>query len=217
MQPIDWPLLLYYITDRKQLPSDDALLERMQAAARAGVDWIQVREKDLTTRELERLVTRARAAIAGSGAKLLVNGRVDIAIACGLDGVHLTSGADELPASEARAMFAKAGGTAPLIGVSCHTVAELLQAEAHGADFTVFGPVFGKGSAPGTGIDGLREACATLPVKSTMKVLALGGVEVANANACVSAGAAGIAGIRMFQSSDITTTVQRLRATTSAR
>jgi len=217
MQPIDWPLLLYYITDRQQFPSDDALLERVAAAARAGVGWIQLREKDLSSRELGHLVMQARTAVAGTGAKLLVNGRIDIAIACGLDGVHLTSSADELPASEARAIFASAGVSAPLIGVSCHTVAELLQAEAHGADFAVFGAVFGKGSEQAVGLDALREACAALPRRSTMKVLALGGVEVANADACVIAGAAGVAGIRMFQSGDVAETVRQLRATTSAR
>jgi thiamine-phosphate pyrophosphorylase len=205
-------LLLYYITDRQQLGGTDPLLERIAAAALLGVDWIQIREKDLSTRELEHLVRRAREAVIGTGVKLLVNGRVDVAIACGLDGVHLTSSPDELPASEARAMFAKAGNHRVLIGVSCHTVQEMLSAESHGADFVVFGPIFGKGEGRALGAESLRAARAALPPNTTLKVLALGGVELANASACLQAGADGIAGIRLFQQTGFGDSVRRLRA-----
>ena len=109
MQRLDLPLLLYSITDRKAQGGAEPLLARIAAAARAGVDLIQLREKDLATRELEQVAQQARVAVAGTRAKLLINSRVDVAIACGLDGVHLTSGPDELPASEARVMFAKGG------------------------------------------------------------------------------------------------------------
>jgi len=211
MQGLDWPLLLYYITDRKQLGGTDALLARISAAAQAGVDWIQLREKDLSTRQLEEVAQQARAAVAGTSAKLLINSRVDAAIGCGLYGVHLTSGPDELPASEARIMFAKAGMPSALIGVSCHTVEEVLLAESHGADFVVFGPLFGKGDRAGTGVEGLREACSSLSKGSTMKVLALGGVSVESAADCLHAGAAGVAGIRLFQEGDLRKTVQQLR------
>jgi len=212
MQRLDLPLLLYSITDRNAQGGAEPLLARIAAAARAGVDLIQLREKDLATRELEQVAQQARVAVAGTRAKLLINSRVDVAIACGLDGVHLTSGPDELPASEARVMFAKAGRTAPVIGVSCHTVAEVLVAESHGADFVVFGPVFSKGENAGTGLESLRAACSALPNGSTMKVLALGGVEIGNARDCVRAGAAGVAGIRLFQQGDVAETVARLRA-----
>jgi thiamine-phosphate pyrophosphorylase len=205
-------LLLYAITDRTQLGSAEALLDRIRAAARAGVDCIQLREKDLAPRELERLAMRAREAVARTGAKLLINGRVDIAIACGLDGVHLTSSPDELPASEARAQFAKAGMTSPLIGVSCHTIDQVLGAEAHGADFVVLGPIFGKAESRGLGVEALRTARAALPRKTTLKLLALGGVNLANAAACMEAGADGVAGIRLFQQADVSSTVRRLRA-----
>ncbi len=215
MQQLDWPLLLYYITDRKQLGSSGALLERIAAAAHAGVDWIQLREKNLPVRELEQLARQARTAIAGAATRLLINSRVDLAIACDLDGVHLTSGKDELPASEARVMFAKAGVPTPLIGVSCHTVDEVLRAESHGADFVVFGPVFGKNGQPGVGIEGLRRVCAALPSGSTLKVLALGGIDAANAVDCVRAGTHGVAGIRLFQSGDIVRQVRDLHASLS--
>ena len=211
MQRLDWPLLLYYITDRKPLGSNEALLERIRAAAQAGVDWIQLRENDLPVRELEDLARRARTAIEGTQAKLLINSRVDVTIACGLDGVHLTSAKHELSASDARAIFAKAGVASPLIGVSCHSVEEVLLAESHGADFVVFGPVFGKAGQPGIGIDALRRACSALPSESTMKVLALGGVDATNATDTVRAGAAGVAGIRLFQTENVMRTVGTVR------
>jgi thiamine-phosphate pyrophosphorylase len=216
MQQLDWPLLVYYITDRKPLGSGEILLDRIRTAAEAGVDWIQLREKDLSVRELEILARRTRTALEGTQAKLLINSRVDVAIACGLDGVHLTSGKDELPASEARTIFAKAGVASPLIGVSCHSVDEVLLADSHGADFVVFGPVFGKDSGPGVRIEGLRRACTAVPNGSTLKVLALGGVDLADAADCLRAGAHGIAGIRLFQAADVFRTVERLRAVRAA-
>jgi thiamine-phosphate pyrophosphorylase len=216
MQQLDWPLLLYYITDRKQLGGIGMLLERIRAAAQAGVDWIQLREKDLPVRDLEQLAREARAIIAGTSTKVLINSRVDIAIACGLDGVHLTSGKDELSAGDARAVFGKAGVTSPLIGVSCHSVEEVLLAESHGADFVVFGPVFGKGDQARVSVDELQRACTALPSGSTMKVLALGGIDAANAGDCLRAGANGIAGIRLFQRADAFRAVERLRAVRAA-
>jgi thiamine-phosphate pyrophosphorylase len=216
MQRLDWPLLLYYITDRKQLGGSEMLLERIGKAAQAGVDWIQLREKDLPARELEHLARQASAKVAGAPAMLLINSRVDIAIACGLDGVHLTGGKEELSASDARTVFAKAGVISPLIGVSCHSVEEVLLAESHGADFVVFGPVFGKGDQPRVGVDELQRACTALPSGSTMQVLALGGVDVSNASECARAGASGVAGIRLFQEEDVSRTVERLRGTSAA-
>lgn len=205
-------MLLYAITDRTQLSSEDALIERIHAAAWAGIDWIQLREKDLAPRELERLAMRARETVTGTAAKLLINSRVDIAIACGLDGVHLTSSPDELPASEARAQFAEAGVASTLIGVSCHTIDDVLGAEAHGADFVVLGPIFGKAEVRGIGVEALRTARAALPSKTTLRMLALGGIDIGNAAACLAAGADGVAGIRQFQQADVRGTVQRLRA-----
>ncbi len=199
--------LLYYITDRMQLGKDETarrelLLELIGSAARAGIDYIQLRERDLPARELEALANAARRRVAGSHTRLLVNSRIDIAIASGLDGVHLRSGTDEMSPGDTRALFEKAGVKNAVIGVSCHTAAEVARAAARGADFVVFGPVFGKGpDAAGervqpTGLDALRAACGA---SSGVPVLAIGAVTQDNARDCLAAGAAGIAGIRLFQ------------------
>lgn len=199
-------MLLYAITDRHQLLGDDKLAAVelfVEAAAHAGIDYIQLREKDLSSRELERLAMRgaehvARAREMGSQTKLLINSRCDIAIACGADGVHLRSrAAGEISPADARAIFDKAGIAHPLIAVSCHSLSDLRLAESEGADFAVFGPVFGKGPSRGTGLDALRQVCTRKP--ALMPVLALGGITLANAPSCREAGAAGIAAIRLLQ------------------
>ncbi len=217
--------LLCYVTDRKQLAGDEParcarLLELIAAAARAGVDFIQLREKDLPTRELERLATLARQAVeparaAGSASRLLINSRCDVAIACGCDGVHLRAGADELAPAEARALFEKAGSAHAVIGVSCHTPAEIARAAAQGVDFAVFGPVFGKGPDAAheriqpVGVTALHAACAAST--GGMPVLAIGAVTLENARECLRAGAAGVAGIRLFQMADAAQQTRALR------
>jgi thiamine-phosphate pyrophosphorylase len=213
-------LLLYYITDRKQFSGGDAeqrrhLLACISAAASAGVDWIQLREKDLTTRELEHLAIAARRTIADCPTKLLVNHRADVALACGLDGVHLTSSSTELVPSDARAIFTKAGVLHPLIAISCHSQSELALADSHGADLAVYGPVFGKGQLAGAGL----RAVTALKGRIRMKVLAIGGVTRENVNQCLEAGADGIAGIRLFQdhARDMTRFVSSLRSVRSAQ
>src|SRR5256885_3873178 len=135
-------MLLYYITDRTQFPGNEAarrsaLLAKVQECGRAGVDYIQLREKDLSARELERL---ARAVVeevraAGGKCKLLINSRMDVAIACGADGVHLRSGDEDPNPGDARAIFASAGVPKPVIAASCHNEKEVALAESHGADF----------------------------------------------------------------------------------
>jgi len=200
------------------------LLRKIGEAAQAGVDYIQLRERDLPTRELERLAAEAVALVreAKSKTKLLINSRVDVALASGAEGVHLRS--NDLAASEARAIWAKsAKRTDCTIAVSCHSLRDVLSAEGHGADFVAFGPVFGKqGSAEAaTGVEAITrivarggpvdykvEAGQTL----RMPLVALGGVTVENANACVRSGAAGVAAIRMFQNSDVAEVVRRLKA-----
>jgi thiamine-phosphate pyrophosphorylase len=209
-------LLLLYITDRKQFRGDEnarqrALLAKIAEAAGCGVDFVQLREKDLPARDLESL---ARAARLGTENRelttaLLINSRSDIALACGADGVHLP--ADDLPPSEVRKIWAKAGhATRPLITVSCHSADELARAASEQADFAIFAPVFEKKNVPHAspaGLDGLREAC-----RQKIPVLALGGVTLENARACVDAGAAGVAAIRLFQDNDIAEVVRRLKA-----
>ncbi|HYL76295.1 MAG TPA: thiamine phosphate synthase [Bryobacteraceae bacterium] len=156
-------------------------------AARGGVEMVQIRAKEITARDLVELV---RGAVALGGSKILVNTRVDVALACGAHGVHLPAGS--IAPSAIRAI------TPPdfLIGVSCHTVEELKIAESEGADFAVFGPVFPSVTKSLTpiGIDAFREAAARV----RLPVYALGGVNVDNAPLCIEAGAAGVAGISLF-------------------
>ncbi len=212
------PLLLYYITDRNQFPGDAAEKERLllatiSACAAAGVDYIQLREKDLSVRDLQALATRVVAAIpADSATKLLINSRSDVALASGAHGVHLTS--RDISAIDARAIFTRAGAANAIIGVSAHSLEEVSAAENHGADFAVFAPVFEKDGAPNPhGIDQLKQICARhAGVNGRMPVLALGGITLENAGECMKAGAAGIAAIRLFQENPAEQIVNRLRA-----
>jgi thiamine-phosphate pyrophosphorylase len=208
-------LRLLYITDRKQFPGDEkarerALLAKIAEATRCGVDFIQLREKDLSARDLETLARAARLAIESREQKtaLLINSRSDIALACGAAGVHLP--ANDLSPSVVRKIWAKAGHpTRPLITISCHSADDVARAASEGADFAVFAPVFGKKDAPHTspaGLDGLREAC-----RQKIPVLALGGVTLANGRACLEADATGIAAIRLFQENDIADVVRQLK------
>jgi thiamine-phosphate pyrophosphorylase len=200
---------LYYITDSSQLETPervDALLERIGAAFRAGVDWVQVREKRMPARALCGLVERAARLPEKGAGKLLVNERLDVALACGADGVHLP--ADSLPAGAVR----RATPRDFLVGVSCHTVEEVEAAAREGASFAVLGPIFATpGKGPPLGVDLLREACGRV-APLCFPVLALGGVTLENAVACLDAGAAGLAAIRLFQTADVATTVARLRS-----
>jgi thiamine-phosphate pyrophosphorylase len=207
---------LYYITDRSQFAGNGQeqqrrLLEKIAECAAAGVDWVQLREKDLGPRALEELAFKAMATLGGSGTRLLINSRTDVALACGAHGVHLPG--NDLAASEARAVFARARVNEPLIGVSAHSEAEAASAEAHGADFAVFAPAFEKsGSANREGLEQLRRICHRKEAaQPPMPVLALGGVTLKNAQQCMEAGAAGIAGIRLFQENDVYAVVKKLR------
>jgi thiamine-phosphate pyrophosphorylase len=219
-------MVLYYITDRKSLTGTDAqqrnrLLYRIGEAAQAGIDYIQLREKDLASRDLERLAGDAVRMVRdrSATAKLLINGRADVALASKADGVHLPAG--ELAASEVRALWMRASEREPTIAVSAHTVAEVRAAVTEGANFAVLAPIFEKPHTDvrGIGLDALRAACAGLQrldnadsaQPSGFPVLALGGVTLSNAGACLTAGAAGVAGIRLFQTGDIVDTVCRLR------
>ena len=216
--------LLYYITDRKEFPGDEAtrrraLLAKIAEAARAGVDYIQLREKDLNTKDLEQLAREAahvtrklRTENWELRTRLLINSRTDVALAAGADGVHLRS-ADIAPPDVRETIRRSAHWPLPtgrfLITVSCHSQADVLRAESEGADFAVFAPVFEKKAQPETkpaGLQALREACQT-----KIPVLALGGVTLENAAACLEAGAAGIATIRLFQENRITDVVHALR------
>ena len=165
-----------------------------------GVDFVQLRAKSM---DAGAMVALAREMIRGLGgkAKLLVNGRTDVAIAAEAAGVHLTARPDELTPEQVRRVFASAEAGVPLVSVSCHTLAEVERARDGAADLILFGPVFEKRvdgvlAVEGAGLEMLRRACASA---APVKVLALGGVTWENAPLCVEAGAAGVAGIRLFR------------------
>lgn len=191
-------MIRYYITDRETLGGAEALLQAVERECAAGVDWIQLREKNLAARDLEVLASRVLKHMREfePRPKLLLHSRADVAVAVGADGVHLASGAQALSAGEVRALW-----PAALIGVSCHELEEVALAEAQGADFAVFGPVFEKSGLPNQhGLERLRDAChRSAAARPPLPVLALGGVTAENASLCLEAGAAGVAGIRMFQ------------------
>lgn len=181
------------------------------------MDYIQLRERDLSAAKLEELAREAVAVLNELRTEskkpktaLLINSRTDVAIACGADGVHLRS--NDLSPVEVRKIWTQCGAGAlarVTVGISCHTPSEVADAAAQGADFAVFGPVFEKKDLPEnrpTGLADLRLAC-----REKIPVLALGGVTVENAGACLQAGAAGVAGIRLFQENEIGTVVERLR------
>ena len=169
----------YFITDRKLCGGLLPLLDVIRKQIAAEVDYIQVREKDLPAREIFEFVVAAVATRGNSPTKILVNERADIAWCTGADGVHLPSAAphETLPGL--------------LVARSCHREAEVRDAHA---DLVTFSPVFeSAGKGPPVGLEALRKACRT-----SIPVFALGGITWENARACIEAGAAGVAGIRLF-------------------
>jgi thiamine-phosphate pyrophosphorylase len=186
---------LYVVTDR-QLTGGRPLLTVVEAALRGGARAFQLREKDLTPRELYPLALEMRQLTRAYGARLLVNDRIDVALAVGADGVHLTT--VSLPAHVARQLL----GPERLIGISTHNLAEARAAAEGGADFVVFGPVFFTPSkAPygqPVGLDSLRAVRAAVKIP----ILAIGGVKKANLDQVLAAGAEGIAVISAIISAD---------------
>src|SRR5215813_897792 len=220
------PPLLYYITDRTQFAGNESagrlqLLDKIADAADVGIEYIKIRVKVLVVHELVKLAREAISMmhkhVPNSSkigrSKLLINSRTDIALAVNADGVHLTS--DDFSPAEVRkiAQAVLARNPKPetrnfVVAVSCHAEEEVRLAAQAGADFIVFAPVFEKHDNPtvrGAGLDALAQAC-----QHKIPVFALGGVTVENARLCVVAGAAGIAGIRLFQENAIAKVVRAL-------
>jgi thiamine-phosphate pyrophosphorylase len=212
--------ILCYVTDRNKMSPDEggadlSVLEKVRGAIEARVNWVQIREKDLPTRALLALVQQAVDATRGQNdikrvpgsrfhpaqTKVIVNERLDVALAASAAGVHLSR---ESASSREVVRWCR-DGNAPrdfLIGASCHTLAEAREAESSGVSYLIFGPVFDTPSKRAfgkpVGIAELSAVCATVKIP----VLAIGGVDVRNAHECFQAGAAGIAAIRMFQDAD---------------
>jgi thiamine-phosphate pyrophosphorylase len=215
--------LLCYVTDRGSLsevsPAEQlqALLSKIDAAAAAGVDWIQIREKGLSGKDCSSLTREALQRVAKSFAAkatathIVVNSRLDVALAERASGVHL--GEKSLPLAEAKRIVENRGDLKDfLIGVSCHSLEAARAAASGGADYLFFGPVFATPSKAAfgepQGIARLAEVCRAVSIP----VLAIGGVTLANAADCFIAGASGIAAIRLFQDApDISLVVQSLR------
>ena len=214
---------LCYVTDRSGLSgveareAQDTLLSRIETAAAAGVDWIQIREKDLSGRNcglLTREALQRAAKSPGSNAaptRILVNDRLDVALSEGAGGVHL--GENSLPLPEAKRLVkAQALSRHFLIGVSCHSLEAARSAASGGANYLFFGPIFATPwkeafGAP-QGLWRLAEVCRAVSIP----VVAIGGITLANASACLAAGASGIAAIRLFQDArDMSSLVQSLR------
>jgi thiamine-phosphate pyrophosphorylase len=212
--PIHKPLLCY-VTDRLSLGGAPELslkrqLDKIGHAAQAGVDWIQLREKDLSGREMVKL-TESAIQRAGKGCAVLVNDRVDVACATSAHGVHL--GERSLSADQARRLVSeRCRKDNFFLGVSAHSIEGAMLAQQAGADYLIFGPVYATPSKASfgqpQGVSRLREVCQ----QSQIPVLAIGGITLENAGECFAAGARGIAAIRLFQAAeDLGAVVSELR------
>jgi thiamine-phosphate pyrophosphorylase len=178
------------------------LLHLVQDWSARGVHFIQLREKDLAAPDLHSLAREMVEKIDRSRSKLLVNISAPesavLAVAAGADGVHLAGKPEPGAALSARQIFRAAGRNA-IISVPCHGLNEIHMARKEQVDLVLFSPVFEKLEAVPQGLEALREACAEA---EGIPVFALGGVTSFNAHACITAGAAGVAGIRLFALDD---------------
>jgi len=218
------PPILCYVTDRSSLSvagqgnSPEALLQNIEAAAAAGMDWIQIREKDLSGKECAALTREALRHVAqafsntSSAPRLLVNDRLDVALAERAGGVHL--GENSLPVEDAIRLIAAAQPPLQnfLVGTSCHSLEAVQNAASASADYVFFGPVFATPSkavfGQPQGLSRLAQACHAVEIP----VIAIGGITLENAAQCFASGAAGIAAIRLFQDAGaLSLAVQELR------
>jgi len=171
------------------------------------VDWIQIREKDLPGRQLAELARKALQRVP-QDCRILLNDRVDVAIAVAAGGVHL--GEKSISVADARRLIGAHGGLGTfLAGASTHSLEAALANEKQGADYLVFGPVFETPSkaGPWQGLQQLEKVCRSISVP----VVAIGGITQENAQQCLDHGAAGVAAIRMFQNADLRAWIGNLR------
>ena len=182
------------VTDRRRFPSSDALLRRVAAAAGAGVQLVQVREPDLAAHALLDLVRAVVAAVRGSRARVLVNDRLDVALAGGAHGVHLRGAS--MPAPRVRALVPPGF----LVGRSVHGAGEAARARAAGGlDYLLFGTVFETPSKPGVAAAGAARLGEVVVASAGVPVLGIGGVTTAErAGALSRSGCAGLAAIGLF-------------------
>lgn len=197
--------ILCYVTDRTVL-EERRFFHVVRRALAAGVNWIQLREKSTPTEELVRIAEKIVAMPRRPHQKLLVNDRLDIALVCGFDGIHL--GGASFPVSEVRRRVPRGF----LIGVSTHHLQEAIAAEQEGADYIIFGPLFPTPSkrmyGPPQGIEKLRAVTRAVSIP----VLAIGGISRENFQVCSEAGAAGLAAISLFQNAgSVSRTVAELQ------
>jgi thiamine-phosphate diphosphorylase len=189
--------MICLVTDRRRLSSGtdavDRLVELVEAAVRAGVDLIQVRERDLDAHALVALVRRCLAGADGTGTKVVVNDRADVAAAAGAGGVHLRG--DSIGVRAVRSLL----GDGAVIGRSVHSADEARLASDAGVDYLIFGTMFPTSSKddghPVATFDQLRQAC---DVSAGVPVLAIGGITVERAADLARCGAAGIAAVGLF-------------------
>ena len=214
--------ILCFVTDRRSLAGASGegaeslprLGEMIACAVAAGVDWVQIRERDLPGAALVEL-TRDAVERAGAGTRILVNDRLDVALAAGATGVHL--GEKSMPVESLVRWLRTPDNAARvprnfLVGASCHSLEAALTAERAGASYAIFGPVFETPSkaafGPPQGLERLAEVCRRVRIP----VLAIGGVTLDNVISCLSAGASGIAAIRLFQEAgDLSPVIRNLR------
>lgn len=190
---------LYLITDRKLVPHPSSLVPAVKKALKAGVKAVQLRERDLSTRELLKLAYKMRDLTNKYGAKLFINDRVDVALAVKADGVHLTQ--KSIPADAVRKAV---HASRFLIGVSTHSLKEAKKAERAGADFITIGPIYRTPSklkyGKPLGVNVLKKVSSKLNIQ----VFAIGGVKAKKINELSNAGAYGVAVIsEIFRADDI--------------
>ena len=186
--------VICFVTDRRRFGASwhDALVQRVRAAALEGVHLIQIRERDLDGGPLTHLVSACVHAVRGTRARVLVNDRFDVAVSSGAHGVHLRG--DSFPASRVRACSPPGF----LIGRSVHSVSEAVAtADGNAVNYLMFGTVFETGSKPDRVAAGLHDLSAVVSA-TRIPVLAIGGITSRRIADVMRAGAAGVAGISMF-------------------